>query len=72
VRGGCLDRASAPADVPRLPLNSLDALRAFASSAVFREALSATFVDSYVKLCMAQWHYARHLTDWEREHTLDA
>ena len=73
MHSGCLDRASAPADVPRLPLNLLDALRAFASSAVVREALSATFVDSYVKLRMAQWHdYARHLTEWEREHTLDA
>jgi len=65
--------SSAPADVRRLPLNLLDALRAFASSAVLREALGATFVDSYVKLRMAHWHdYARHLTEWEREHTLDA
>jgi len=65
--------AAAPAGIPRLPLNLLDALRAFASSAVLREALSAAFVDSYVKLRMAQWHdYARHLTEWERDHTLDA
>jgi len=65
--------AAAPAGIPRLPLNLLDALRAFASSAVLREALGAAFVDSYVKLRMAQWHdYARHLTEWEREHTLDA
>jgi len=64
---------SAPAGIPRLPLNLLDALRAFASSAVLREALGAAFVDSYVKLRMAQWHdYASHLTEWEREHTLDA
>ena len=65
----CTNRAPG---IPRLPLNLLDALRAFASSAVLREALGATFVDSYVKLRMAQWHdYARHLTEWEREHTLD-
>ena len=65
--------AAAPAGIPRLPLNLLDALRAFASSAVLREPLGAAFVDSYVKLRMAQWHdYAQHLTDWERDHTLDA
>ena len=63
---------SAPTGIGRLPLNLLDALRAFASSAVLREALGAAFVDSYVKLRMVQWHdYARHLTEWEREHTLD-
>ena len=29
-------------------------------------------VDSYVKLRMNDWlSYASHLTDWEREHTLD-
>ena len=34
--------------------------------------LGAEFVDSYVKLQMAQWNdYMRHLTEWEREHTLD-
>ena len=64
---------SAPAGVPRLPLNLLDALRSFAASAIMRAALGDNFVDSYVKLRMAQWHdYMRHLSDWEREHTLDA
>jgi glutamine synthetase len=64
---------AAPAGVPRLPLNLLDALRAFAASAMVRAALGDNFVDSYVKLRMAQWHdYMRHLSEWEREHTLDA
>jgi glutamine synthetase len=64
---------AAPADIPRLPLNLLDALRAFQASPLLREALGAGFVDSYVKLRMAQWNdYMRHLTEWEREHTLDA
>ena len=64
---------AAPTGIPRLPLNLLDALRAFAASAMLREALGAAFADSYVKLRMAQWHdYTRHLTEWEREHTLDA
>jgi glutamine synthetase len=64
---------AAPGGIPRLPLNLLDALRAFAASAMLRDALGSAFVDSYVKLRMTQWKdYMRHLTDWEREHTLDA
>jgi glutamine synthetase len=64
---------AAPAGIPRLPLNLLDALRAFQTATLLREALGAGFVDSYVKLRMAQWNdYMRHLTEWEREHTLDA
>jgi glutamate---methylamine ligase len=63
---------AAPADVRRLPLNLLDALRAFQTSTLLRETLGAGFVDSYVKLRMAQWNdYMRHLTEWEREHTLE-
>jgi glutamine synthetase len=61
-----------PPGVRRLPLNLLDALRAFEASTTLREALGSEFVDSYVKLRLAQWDdYMRHLTGWEREHTLD-
>jgi glutamine synthetase len=67
------ESAAAAEGAPRLPLNLLDALRLFAVSAVLREALGSNFVDSYVKLRMAQWYdYMRHLSEWEREHTLDA
>ncbi len=63
---------AAPAEIPRLPLNLLDALRAFEASPTLRAALGAGFVDSYIKLRMAQWRdYTRHLTEWERENTLD-
>jgi glutamine synthetase len=63
---------AAPAEIPRLPLNLLDALRTFETSATLRETLGAGFVDSYVKLRMVQWaDYMRHLTEWERDHTLD-
>ena len=63
---------AAPADIPRLPLNLLDALRAFGASMTLREALGTAFVDSYVKLRIEQWgDYMRHLTEWERDHTLD-
>jgi glutamine synthetase type III len=76
--GGRLDinmyePGAAPPGIRRLPLNLLDALRAFQTSTVLRQALGSDFVDSYVKLRMAQWSdYMRHLTEWEREHTLDA
>jgi glutamine synthetase type III len=60
-------------DVRRLPLNLLDALRAFDGSEILRRALGSAFADSYLKLRMADWQdYMRHLTEWERERTLDA
>ena len=58
--------------VKRLPLNLLDSLRAFEKSKVLRDALGDSFCDSYLKLRMAEWQdYMRHLSPWEREHTLD-
>jgi glutamine synthetase type III len=59
-------------DVRRLPLNLLDALRAFSGSTMLRQSFGDDFVDSYAKLRMADWQdYARHLTQWERDRTLD-
>ncbi|CAO4134030.1 type III glutamate--ammonia ligase [Methylorubrum extorquens] len=57
--------------VKRLPLNLLDALRALEASPVLNEALGA-FVPSYLKLKRQEWDdYCRHLTQWERDTTLD-
>jgi len=57
--------------VKRLPLNLLDALRALEASPVLNEALGA-FVPSYLKLKRSEWDdYCRHLTQWERDTTLD-
>jgi len=54
-----------------LPLNLLDALRALDGSDVLRAALPG-LVPAYLKLKMREWDdYARHLTVWERETTLD-
>jgi glutamine synthetase type III len=62
----------APKDARRLPLNLLDALRALDGSSMLRETLGAAFVDSYVKLRMAEWEdYMSYLSDWERERGLD-
>jgi glutamine synthetase len=59
-------------DAKRLPLNLLDALRAFESSEVLKQALGESFVASYAKLKHAEWHeYAAHLSQWERQATLD-
>jgi glutamine synthetase len=58
-------------DAKRLPLNLLDALRAFEASPVMKNYFGA-FVPSYAALKHQEWNdYARHLTQWERETTLD-
>ncbi|MDB5653162.1 MAG: type glutamate--ammonia ligase [Tardiphaga sp.] len=58
-------------DVKRLPLNLLDAIRALENSTVLTAALGA-LVPAYVKLKHQQWDdHARHLSEWERDNTLD-
>jgi glutamate---methylamine ligase len=59
-------------DIAHLPLNLMDALRAFEQSAVLRATLGESFVNAYAKLKWREWDdYARQLTPWERETTLD-
>jgi glutamine synthetase len=59
-------------DAKRLPLNLLDALRAFETSATLRATLGDAFINSYAKLKHAEWNeYAAHLSQWERQATLD-
>jgi glutamine synthetase len=54
-----------------LPLNLLDALRALDASEVLKPALGA-FLPAYIKLKTEEWNaYARHLTQWERDTTLN-
>jgi glutamine synthetase type III len=56
----------------KLPLNLLDALRALEKSSVLKAALGESVTASYLKLKHADWNnYCRHLTDWERQTTLD-
>lgn len=58
-------------DVKKLPLNLLDALRALEKSAVLHDAFG-TLVPSYLKLKHLELNeFARHLTQWERDTTLD-
>jgi glutamine synthetase len=59
--------------IRRLPLNMLDAVRLFDKSKVLREAFGDELVSSYVKLKLQEWQsYATSITQWERDHTLDA
>ncbi|WP_421980279.1 type III glutamate--ammonia ligase [Roseibium sp.] len=59
-------------DAPRLPLNLLDALRAYDGDAVLKAAMGEDFSAAYLKLKQNEWNsYASHLTEWERQNTLD-
>ena len=56
----------------RLPLNLLDAIRAFEASTTLQQALGPEFCTAYAKLKRQEWDsYSRHLTQWERDQTLD-
>jgi glutamine synthetase type III len=56
----------------KLPLNLLDALRALEQSTILKAGLGEDVVASYLKLKHNDWNaYSRHLTDWERQTTLD-
>jgi len=55
-----------------LPLNLLDALRKLDGSKAMNEAFGREQLQSYIKLKMVEWNdYCRHLTQWERDQTLD-
>ena len=59
-------------NVRQLPLNLLDAIRACQKSEVLAAAFGKEVVASYTKLKTAEWHdYCRHLTEWERQNSLD-
>ncbi|MGY6410510.1 MAG: type III glutamate--ammonia ligase [Alkalilacustris sp.] len=59
-------------DAPRLPLNLLDALRAFEADTTLTAALGADFATAYTKLKHAEWDsFVSHFSRWERDHTLD-
>ena len=59
-------------NAPKLPLNLLDALRAFQNNKIMRGILGAEFADSYLKLKMEEWNsYMQHFSEWERHNALD-
>ena len=59
-------------DAPKLPLNLLDALRAFERNEELKRMMGPEFSAAYLKLKQAEWQaYASHFTQWERDTTLD-
>ncbi|WP_375692150.1 type III glutamate--ammonia ligase [Pseudooceanicola sp. LIPI14-2-Ac024] len=59
-------------DAPRLPLNLLDAIRAFEADTGLTAALGAEFSAAYAKLKMQEWNsYMHHFSAWEKANTLD-
>lgn len=59
-------------DAPTLPLNLLDALRAFEADTGLTESLGAAFSAAFLKLKHQEWtSYMSHFSAWEKEHTLD-
>ena len=59
-------------NAPKLPLNLLDALRAFDRDKELKSALGDEFSEAYLRLKHQEWNsYAAHFTQWERDVTLD-
>ncbi|HEY0274920.1 MAG TPA: type III glutamate--ammonia ligase, partial [Paenirhodobacter sp.] len=57
---------------PRLPLNLLDAIRAYDADPALKAAMGEAFSSAYIKLKTQEWNtFCGHLTAWERENTLD-
>ncbi len=59
-------------DAPKLPLNLLDALRAYEADTELQAALGAEFSAAYLKLKHQEWDtYCSQFTAWEHDTTLD-
>ncbi|WP_182356855.1 type III glutamate--ammonia ligase [Komagataeibacter europaeus] len=59
-------------DAKKLPLNLLDAVRALDTCGAIRGLLGDGLVDPYIHLKMTEWNaYCSHLSEWERQVTLD-
>src|SRR5690606_10277569 len=59
-------------NAPRLPLNLLDALRAYDKDTTLKSMMGTEFSAAYIKTKQAEWDsYVSHMSSWEIEHTLD-
>ncbi|MEP4431230.1 MAG: type III glutamate--ammonia ligase, partial [Hyphomicrobiales bacterium] len=57
---------------PKLPLNMLDALRAFDKDSELKKAMGSEFSAAYLKMKHIEWNeYCTHFSEWERSNTLD-
>ena len=59
-------------DAPRLPLNMLDAIRAYDADPELKAMLGNDFSASYIKMKHQEWNsFVSHFSNWEKQHTLD-
>ncbi|MEM1072820.1 MAG: type III glutamate--ammonia ligase [Pseudomonadota bacterium] len=57
---------------PKLPLNLLDALRAFDKDKTLKDMIGRSFSSAYLKLKHDEWlDYTAHFSEWEKANTLD-
>ncbi len=57
---------------PKLPLNLLDALRAYDMDTTLKAMMGTEFSTAFIKLKTREWNsYASHFSAWENENTLD-
>jgi glutamine synthetase len=59
-------------DAPKLPLNLLDALRAYDGDETLKAAMGTEFSEAFLKLKRQEWDsFVSHFSTWERVNTLD-
>lgn len=59
-------------EVQKLPLNLMDAIRVTRDWSVIRDAIGGEIIDSYCNMKETEWNnYMSHLSEWERNNTLD-
>jgi glutamine synthetase len=59
-------------DVIKLPLNLLDALRAFDADEALKHKMGAEFASAFLKLKTQEWNsFVSHFSAWEKANTLD-
>jgi len=57
---------------PKLPLNMLDALRAFDKDKDLKAAMGAKFSASFIKMKLEEWNsFVSYFSQWEKQNTLD-
>ena len=59
-------------NAPKLPLNLLDALRAYDKDKTLKSMMGEEFSNAYLKLKNQEWtSYVSHFSKWEHDNTLD-
>ncbi len=57
---------------PKLPLNMLDAIRAYDDDAELKTSMGDEFSASYIKMKLQEWNsFVTHFSRWEKDNTLD-